>query len=292
MRSGAGRGSMTAAPELWARSARARRQAAPSMAAAWRRRCIRARLSRQAEAGQSGRPDSVSGQVPLTGCRFQWKRQPQCHVAAPHPLGPRRLWRLAPPPRCGLRCAWARERPAARWKTPPHSFAEVRPEASPSARHLLDHLTKALAAGGRCGAEQRPRCPRPRWPSPKTAAAAPASPTEPSTHRPDTDQPLTIPATRHPEQAQLEAAVFLACCKIGSLSEHPLGIVQVRPEEDLLTLRLLDEPYAVRYWADRLLPRLTGVESSFPRDAVTGVAGLRYHRESCGFLGRALRAGR
>ncbi|MFF1561026.1 hypothetical protein [Streptomyces sp. NPDC058279] len=37
----------------------------------------------------------------------------------------------------------------------------------------------------------------------------------------DTDQPLTIPTARHPEQAQLEAAVFLACCKIGSLSEHP-----------------------------------------------------------------------
>ncbi|WP_424863992.1 hypothetical protein [Streptomyces sp. MMS24-I29] len=34
---------------------------------------------------------------------------------------------------------------------------------------------------------------------------------------PDTDQPLTIPAARHPEQAQLEAAVFLACCEIGSL---------------------------------------------------------------------------
>ncbi|MFF3733320.1 hypothetical protein ACFYXM_24135 [Streptomyces sp. NPDC002476] len=49
---------------------------------------------------------------------------------------------------------------------------------------------------------------------------------------PDTDQPLTIPAARHPEQAQLEAAVFLACCEIGSLSEHPLGIIQVCPEED------------------------------------------------------------
>ncbi|MFL4909388.1 hypothetical protein ACJ6WF_40950 [Streptomyces sp. MMS24-I2-30] len=99
---------------------------------------------------------------------------------------------------------------------------------------------------------------------------------------PDTDQPLTIPAARHPEQAQLEAAVFLACCKIGSLSEHPLGIVQVRPDEDRLTLRLLDEPYVVHHWAEFLLPRLSGEEGEHPLDRVSGVPGLRYRRESSG----------
>ncbi|MFK0223308.1 hypothetical protein ACIQWN_34630, partial [Streptomyces vinaceus] len=74
---------------------------------------------------------------------------------------------------------------------------------------------------------------------------------------------------------------LLACCKIGSLSEHPLGIVQVRPEEDRLTLRLLDEPYVVHHWAEFLLPRLSGEESDHPLDRVLG-AGLRYRRESGG----------
>ncbi|MFF7780422.1 hypothetical protein ACFZCG_39170 [Streptomyces tanashiensis] len=86
----------------------------------------------------------------------------------------------------------------------------------------------------------------------------------------DAVQPLAIPAARHPEQAQLEAAVFLVCCKIGSLSEHPLGIIQVRPEEDRLTLRLLDEPYIVHHWVEFLLPRLTGEESDHPQDRVSG----------------------
>lgn len=100
----------------------------------------------------------------------------------------------------------------------------------------------------------------------------------------DADQPLAIPAARHLQQAQLEAEVFFACCKLGSSSAHPLGIVQVRPEEDLLTLRLLDEPYVVRYWAEFLLPRLTGEESDHPQDRVSGVAGLRCQRESRGVL--------
>lgn len=97
-------------------------------------------------------------------------------------------------------------------------------------------------------------------------------------------QPLTVPAARHPQQAQLEAAVFLACCKIGGLSEHPLGIVQVRPEKDRLALRLLDEPYVVHHWAEFLLPRRTGDESDHPQDSIAGVAGLRYRRESGGIL--------
>ncbi|WP_327301887.1 hypothetical protein [Streptomyces goshikiensis] len=59
----------------------------------------------------------------------------------------------------------------------------------------------------------------------------------------DDDQALAIPVARHPEQAQLEAAVCLACCKSGGLSEHPLGIAQVHPEEEQLTLRLLDETW-------------------------------------------------
>ncbi|MFE7404170.1 hypothetical protein [Streptomyces sp. NPDC057557] len=59
----------------------------------------------------------------------------------------------------------------------------------------------------------------------------------------DTNQPLTIPAARHPEQAQLGTALFLAFCRLGGLSQHPLGIVYVRPEEGQLTLRLLAEPY-------------------------------------------------
>ncbi|MFE5885505.1 hypothetical protein [Streptomyces hydrogenans] len=96
------------------------------------------------------------------------------------------------------------------------------------------------------------------------------------------EQPLTIPAARHPEQAQLEADVFFACCKLGSSSAHPLGIVQVQPEKDQLTLRLLDEPYIIYYWAEFLLPRLTGEESDHPQDRVSGVAGLRYRRESRG----------
>uniref|UniRef100_UPI002F90D842 hypothetical protein n=1 Tax=Streptomyces sp. NBC_01592 TaxID=2975889 RepID=UPI002F90D842 len=94
----------------------------------------------------------------------------------------------------------------------------------------------------------------------------------------DTGQPLAIPAARHPEQAQLEAALFLACCRLGGLSQHSLGIVHVRPQEDQLTLRLHAEPYIVHHWADFLLPRLN-TDGSDPRDRITGVPGLRYRRE-------------
>ncbi|MFG3016769.1 hypothetical protein ACGFZB_41220 [Streptomyces cinerochromogenes] len=54
----------------------------------------------------------------------------------------------------------------------------------------------------------------------------------------DDGQPLPVPAARRPEQALLETAVFLSCCKIGGVSEHPLGIIQVRPDEQQLALRL------------------------------------------------------
>ncbi|MEU7160361.1 hypothetical protein [Streptomyces chrestomyceticus] len=94
----------------------------------------------------------------------------------------------------------------------------------------------------------------------------------------DHDQPLTIPAARHAEQARLETSVFLNVCKLGGLSQHPLGIVRLRPEEDRLTLQLLDEPYIIRYWVDSLLPR-TADDSGDPRDRICGVAGLRYRRE-------------
>jgi hypothetical protein len=95
-------------------------------------------------------------------------------------------------------------------------------------------------------------------------------------------QALTIPEARHLEQAQLEAALFLACCKLGGLSKHPLGIISACPEEDLLTLRLDNEPYVVRHWADFLLPRLADDKASDPRDQITGVAGLRFRREGAG----------
>ncbi|MFD0381428.1 hypothetical protein ACFQ2B_00350 [Streptomyces stramineus] len=92
-------------------------------------------------------------------------------------------------------------------------------------------------------------------------------------------EPLAIPAARHPEQAQLEAAVFLNTCKLGGRSAHPLGIVRLRPEEEQLTLRLLDEPCVIWHWTEYLLPR-TGYESpSDPRDAISGVPGLRWRRE-------------
>ncbi len=39
---------------------------------------------------------------------------------------------------------------------------------------------------------------------------------------------LTIPATRHQEQARLEAEVFLGLRAVGGLSAHPLGIVRLR----------------------------------------------------------------
>lgn len=95
----------------------------------------------------------------------------------------------------------------------------------------------------------------------------------------DDGQPLPVPAARRPEQALLETAVFLSCCKIGGVSEHPVGIVQVRPDEDQLTLRLANEPYVVYYWAEFLLPRLIDYdEFSDPQDRIISVPGLRYRK--------------
>ncbi|MFE9427740.1 hypothetical protein ACFYNO_32805 [Kitasatospora sp. NPDC006697] len=86
-----------------------------------------------------------------------------------------------------------------------------------------------------------------------------------------------IPAADSPEQEALEAAVFYRVCKMGGLSAHPLGIMKVSPEPERLTVRLLDEPYVVRHWAERLLPQqadeLTGDRD--PRDCIHGVPGLR-----------------
>jgi hypothetical protein len=99
----------------------------------------------------------------------------------------------------------------------------------------------------------------------------------------DDGQPLPVPAAGRPEQALLETAVFLACCKIGGVCEHPLGIVQVRPDEDQLGLRLANEPYVTYYWAEFLLPRLNDYEEfSSPHDWIIGVPGLRYRRERGG----------
>ncbi|WP_223778811.1 hypothetical protein [Streptomyces sp. 135] len=99
----------------------------------------------------------------------------------------------------------------------------------------------------------------------------------------DDGRPLPVPAARRPEQALLETAVFLACCKIGGVCEHPLGIVQVRPDEDQLVLRLANEPYVTYYWVEFLLPRLADHdEFSSPQDWIIGVPGLRYRRERGG----------
>ncbi|MEV2236112.1 hypothetical protein AB0H69_47250 [Streptomyces phaeochromogenes] len=76
--------------------------------------------------------------------------------------------------------------------------------------------------------------------------------------------------------------MFLHACKIGGVSQDPLGIVSVRPEPDLLRIRLLDEPYVIRYWADVLLPRSVADDSSDPRDRISGVCGLRYRRDRGG----------
>lgn len=99
---------------------------------------------------------------------------------------------------------------------------------------------------------------------------------------PGDDSVLLIPAARHEEQARLEAEVFLGLRAVGGLSAHPLGIVRLRPEGDRLTIRVTDAPYVVMCWADQLLPRSTGEPSGNPRDLITGVPGLRYHRDRSG----------
>jgi len=99
---------------------------------------------------------------------------------------------------------------------------------------------------------------------------------------PQLGRPLSIPAARCPEQAQLEAAVFQRVCAMGGLSEHPLGIVRVRPQEDRLTLQLVDEPYVIACWVDLLRPAVDEDMTEDPRDRVSGVPGLRSCREAGG----------
>ncbi|MGW4725364.1 hypothetical protein [Streptomyces sp. NPDC004291] len=93
-------------------------------------------------------------------------------------------------------------------------------------------------------------------------------------------QGLSIPAARHAEQARLEAEVLRRVCAMGGLNSHPLGIVRVRPEEDALTLHLVDEPVVLGRWVDFLYPRVSDVEDAGedPRDRVSGVPGLRSAR--------------
>ncbi|MET8816426.1 hypothetical protein ABZW47_31050 [Streptomyces sp. NPDC004549] len=97
-------------------------------------------------------------------------------------------------------------------------------------------------------------------------------------------RPLSIPAARHTEQARLEAAVFQRVCALGGLSEHPLGIVRVHPQEDLLTLHLVDEPFIISHWIDFLYPRVDEEAGGDPRDQVAGVPGLRSSRQAGGVL--------
>ncbi|MET8816067.1 hypothetical protein ABZW47_29190 [Streptomyces sp. NPDC004549] len=99
---------------------------------------------------------------------------------------------------------------------------------------------------------------------------------------PRSGRPLSIPAARHAEQARLEAAIFQRVCALGGLSEHPLGIVRVSPQEDLLTLQLVDEPFVISHWIDFVYPRVGGDAGDDPRDRVSGVPGLRSSREAGG----------
>lgn len=75
---------------------------------------------------------------------------------------------------------------------------------------------------------------------------------------------------------------MLRVCKVGSLTPHPLGIIRLRPEAHRLVLRLIDEPYVIRYWAESLLPVQHKNASDDPRDQISGVWGLRYSRSSAG----------
>ncbi|MEV5880517.1 hypothetical protein AB0L75_41345 [Streptomyces sp. NPDC052101] len=89
---------------------------------------------------------------------------------------------------------------------------------------------------------------------------------------------LGIPSARHAEQAQFGADVLLNVCQMGGLFAHPIGIVRLHPEPGQATNQLFNAPYIIWYWAEALLPRLTG-EIGEPRDGITGVPGLRYRRE-------------
>ncbi|WP_326613837.1 hypothetical protein OHA57_00360 [Streptomyces anulatus] len=91
---------------------------------------------------------------------------------------------------------------------------------------------------------------------------------------------LSIPAARDAEQARLEAEVLRRVCSMGGLSRHPLGIVRVRPQEDALSLQLVDEPVIIGHWVEFLYPRVSDVKDAGedPRDRVGGVPGLRSAR--------------
>lgn len=84
-----------------------------------------------------------------------------------------------------------------------------------------------------------------------------------------------IPAAVDVEQAYLETELLTRLRGLGSMSPHPLGILQTRPDPERLALQLLAEPYVVRYWADLLVPWVDEADED-PRDAVSGAAGLRW----------------
>ncbi|NUK21948.1 hypothetical protein [Streptomyces lunaelactis] len=86
------------------------------------------------------------------------------------------------------------------------------------------------------------------------------------------------------DQAAFEAALLLRVCKVGSLTAHPLGIVQLRPEENQLVIRLTNEPYIIRYWAEFILPYQHDDTSGDPRDLISGVYGLRYRLTGAGVV--------
>ncbi|WP_306339733.1 hypothetical protein [Streptomyces sp. AS13] len=91
---------------------------------------------------------------------------------------------------------------------------------------------------------------------------------------------LSVPAARDADQARLEAEVLRRVCAMGGLSPHPLGIVRVRPQEDALSLQLVDEPVILGHWVEFLYPRVSDVGDAGedPRDRVGGVPGLRSAR--------------
>ncbi len=83
-------------------------------------------------------------------------------------------------------------------------------------------------------------------------------------------QPV-IPAAATIEQARMETTILHRGQGLSTVSQHPMGITSVHPEPDGLTIALEAEPYAVRHWAQNLLPVDPG-----PTGDVFGVGGLRY----------------
>ena len=83
-------------------------------------------------------------------------------------------------------------------------------------------------------------------------------------------QPV-IPAAATIEQARLETTILHRGQCLSTVSRNPMGTASVRPEPDVLTITLEAEPYAVRHWAQSLLPVDPG-----PTGEVFGVDGLRY----------------